>query len=54
MESLELLRPLGMEVLGPLGYMILEVGGLLERTGYRIADMGLVHTVEEVGQLAIV
>ena len=33
---------------------MLEVAGLLERTGCRIADMGLVHTVEEVEELVVV
>ena len=37
-----------------IGHIVLEVAGLLERTGCRIADMGLVHTVEEVGELVVV
>ena len=37
-----------------IGHIVLEVAGLLERIGCRRAGMGLVHTVEEVGQLVIV
>ena len=33
---------------------MLEVAGLLERIGCRRAGMGLVHTVEEVGELVVV
>ena len=37
-----------------IGHIVLEVAGLLERIGCRRAGMGLVHTLEEVGELVVV